>query len=184
MSRVLTKPESAPRDVVGKQSFATPDHAPDELIGIGIEERARILYVDDEPRLRRLVEVALIRSGYEVDTAADGAEAWEALQHVHYNLLITDNEMPRLTGLQLAARARFAGMRLPIVLSSGSPDAFDGPSVARLRVATCLQKPFGVDTLIETVELALRFGARRRTAESAMSAMLQVTPFPHGGINE
>ena len=79
--------------------------------------RARILYADDEPQLRRLGELVLVRTGYDVDTAADGAEAWAALNEVSYNLLITDNDMPKLTGLELTAQARRAGMRLPIMMS-------------------------------------------------------------------
>lgn len=48
-----------------------------------VQPRARILYADDEPQLRRLGEQVLVRSGYDVDTAADGAEAWAALLDVN-----------------------------------------------------------------------------------------------------
>jgi CheY-like chemotaxis protein len=154
----------------------------------GAEQRPRILYVDDEYPLRRLCEVVLVRAGYDVDTAADGMEAWEALQHLQYHLLITDYDMPRLTGLQLATRARNAGMRLPIVLSSGSPEALHSAVGSRLGFAACLPKPFGIQALMKAVEQSL--GALGRISVGAGVARADwplapyPTPFPHGGLNE
>ena len=61
----------------------------------------RILYVDDDALLRELGEQILVRLGYDVDTAKDGAEGWDALHEHEYQLLITDYQMPCLTGLEL-----------------------------------------------------------------------------------
>ncbi len=153
-----------------------------------IPPRARILYVDDEPAIRRLGKLVLIPAGYEVDTAADGAEAWMALQEVNYHLLITDNDMPRLTGLELATRARLAGMRLPIVLACGSADALRDPASSRLGLAARLPKPFGAETLVETVKQVLRIANSRGECAGPMISVLahiaRIQPFPHGGINE
>jgi DNA-binding response OmpR family regulator len=152
------------------------------------EPRARILYADDEPQLRTLGKLVLVRSGYDVDTAADGAEAWTALQEVNYHLLITDHDMPRLTGLELATQARLAGMRLPIVLASGSVDALRDPASSWLGLAARLPKPFGAEALVETVEQVLRIANGRDGCAGAMISVLahitRVQPFPHGGINE
>jgi len=153
-----------------------------------VESRARILYVDDEPPLRTLGQLVLTRSGYDVDTAADGVEAWAALHDQEYHLLITDNDMPRLTGLELARQARLAGMRLPIVLTSGSADALRDPAGSWLGLAVRLPKPFGAEALVETVEQVLRIANRRSECPGAMISVLahiaRVQPFPHGGINE
>jgi DNA-binding NtrC family response regulator len=152
------------------------------------EMRARILYVDDEPQLRRLGELVLVPAGYEVDTAADGAEAWTALHDHEYHLVITDNDMPRLTGLKLAAQARLAGMRIPIVLASGSADVLGDPANSWLGLAARLSKPFNADALLETVEQVLRVTNNTRECSSAMMSvfarMARIQPFPHGGINE
>src|SRR5664279_4806418 len=61
--------------------------------------RRRILVVDDEPLLRRLNTEVLVDAGYRVDTAEDGAVAWDTLQLNSYDLLITDNEMPNVSGV-------------------------------------------------------------------------------------
>jgi CheY-like chemotaxis protein len=153
-----------------------------------VAPRAHLLYVEDEPQLRRLGELLLARSGYAVDTAADGAEGWEALQHAHYNLLITDHDMPRLTGLELAARARRAGMRLPIVLTSGSARALSDPSAEWLELAARLPKPFGSDTLLAAVGQALRAANSPPQVGgvkiSLLAQLVRIQPRPHGGINE
>ena len=97
----------------------------------------------------------LARSGYDVDTATNGVEALEALRKCPYQLLFTDHEMPRLTGLQLAAQARLAGMTLPIVLASGSLEALSDPDSGWLGLAARLPKPFDAESLLNIVEQAL-----------------------------
>jgi DNA-binding response OmpR family regulator len=153
-----------------------------------VEPRARILYVDDEPQLRTLGKLVLVRSGYDVDTAADGAEAWAALHDREYHLLITDHDMPRLTGLELAKQARLAGMRLPIVLASGSANALCDPANSWLELAARLSKPFGAETLVGTVAQVLRAANGKCECIGAMISVLEqfarAQPFRHGGINE
>jgi CheY-like chemotaxis protein len=113
---------------------------------------ARILVVDDDVDIRNLVIEALVRAGYEVDDAENGARAWKALHLKRYDLLLTDHNMPEMTGLQLIYRARASGFALPVILASGSlpPDL-----IARdpqLRLNAILHKPFTLDQLIRTVK--------------------------------
>jgi len=80
----------------------------------------RILLVDDDCYVRELNAGALIRSGYDVDTAGDGADAWKALNDQNYDLMITDNRMPRVTGMELIKKLRSEDMTLPVILASGT----------------------------------------------------------------
>jgi DNA-binding response OmpR family regulator len=66
----------------------------------------RILVADDDTNIRELIAISLIRAGYQVDAARDGAEAWNALKETTYSLLITDHKMPRLTGVELIKKLR------------------------------------------------------------------------------
>ena len=63
----------------------------------------RVLAVDDSSTVRELERKLLAGHGYRADVAADGMEAWEALRATDYDLVITDVEMPRLDGIELAA---------------------------------------------------------------------------------
>jgi CheY-like chemotaxis protein len=88
----------------------------------------RILVVDDDRDIRRFSAHALIGSGYHVDAAEDAAAAWEALQIKAFNLLITDNNMPKLTGVELVRKLRSARMALPVIMATGKlPTEGTGP---------------------------------------------------------
>jgi DNA-binding response OmpR family regulator len=116
----------------------------------------RILLVDDDKNLRDLVEVYLRCAGYRVDAAVDGEEAWRALSFSSYDLLITDQNMPRLNGLELVARMRAAGMTVPVILISGSHDltvTIGRPDVA---LAAFLCKPFEFTEILDAAAHALR----------------------------
>jgi two-component system, chemotaxis family, sensor histidine kinase and response regulator WspE len=78
----------------------------------------KILYAEDEPSVRDLSIRALAREGYSVIGAADGEEAWDTLRSEPFDLLVTDNNLPRMTGLDLVAKARAAGIHIPVILAS------------------------------------------------------------------
>ena len=63
----------------------------------------RVLVVDDEPNLRKVLDTLLTRSGFEVVTAPDGKEGQIVLQRGGIDLLMTDIRMPRMDGLELIA---------------------------------------------------------------------------------
>src|SRR6187455_1833386 len=65
---------------------------------------ARILVVDDEPDLRTLYELTLLREGYRVDAAGSVAEAWQQLQAKRFDAVITDMRLPDGQGLELLQR--------------------------------------------------------------------------------
>jgi len=114
-----------------------------------------ILYVDDNVVIRDIYGEILLQAGYEVDLASDGKAAWEALQRKNYELLITDYDMPQLTGLELAERVRDAGMTLPIIMASGSDWLANKDAHARLWLSSSLQKPFTPEMFLQTVNAVL-----------------------------
>jgi DNA-binding response OmpR family regulator len=87
---------------------------------------------------------ALIGSGYHVDMAVDGQAGWRKLQAASYDLLITDNNMPNLSGVELIRKLRATGMPLPVILASGMVPS----STEDLHLAAILQKPFTTDQLV------------------------------------
>jgi DNA-binding response OmpR family regulator len=93
----------------------------------------------------------LIHSGYHVDAAEDGAAAWEALQLKAFNLLITDHNMPKLTGVELVKKLRSARMALPVILVTGTLPTAELNRNPGLQLAAMLLKPFSPDELVETV---------------------------------
>jgi DNA-binding response OmpR family regulator len=116
----------------------------------------RILVVDDDSDLRLLYAEALARPGYCVDVAGDGEAGWEALQANSYNLLIIENDMPHLTGVQLVRRLRSACMAVPVVMAAERLPAHELARNPALHLAATLSKPFDVDALLDTVKKVLR----------------------------
>jgi CheY-like chemotaxis protein len=76
--------------------------------------------VEDEPDIRKLNAETLIDLGYVVDTVEDGITAWEALQHNSYDLLVIDNEMPRLSGAGLLEKLHHDRKFLPVIMATGT----------------------------------------------------------------
>jgi CheY-like chemotaxis protein len=131
----------------------------------------------------------LAHSGYAVTPVEDGLEAWDAPHSHGYDLHITDNNMPRMTGLELATKTRLEGMKLPIIVASGTVGLLAGTDHDWLRVAARLQKPFASEQLLKTVEQVLRPAASVRQRSDIFSAMppqsfSHITPYQHWGLNE
>jgi DNA-binding response OmpR family regulator len=116
----------------------------------------RILVVDDDSDMRLLNTEALIDSGYEVDDAPDGDAAWQALTTECYDLIITDNHMPKVTGIELLKKLRAAQMALPVIMATGNLPEHEFMLHPWLQPAATLLKPYTIDQLLVTVKEVLR----------------------------
>jgi DNA-binding response OmpR family regulator len=116
----------------------------------------RILVVEDDPVLLELNTSVLLLSGYEVEAAADGAAAWRALSNDGYDLLLTDNDMPELSGVELLKKLRAARMALPVIMATGISPEEEFARQPWLRPAATLLKPFTSEQMLRTVEKVLR----------------------------
>lgn len=81
-------------------------------------ERKRILVVDDDRDILVLLRRALTLAGFHVDTAPDGNRGWEILEQNAYDLVVTDQNMPGMTGVELIRKIRGISQALPCVLFS------------------------------------------------------------------
>jgi CheY-like chemotaxis protein len=111
-----------------------------------------ILYAEDYGLLLHYVKDLLEAQGWRVETCADGLSALEKIESDnHYDLLVLDNSLPGMSGLELARRARSLPhrRRTPIIMLSASDVALAASSAG---VNIFLKKPDEIDALIETVE--------------------------------
>jgi DNA-binding response OmpR family regulator len=120
----------------------------------------RILVVEDDPDIRSLNAEVLHGAGYQVDTAEDGLAGWKVLQATRYSsksydLLITDHDMPGLTGLALVKKLRDVRMVLPIIMASGKLPTNDLFLYPWLHPVVMLVKPYSIAQLSSTVERML-----------------------------
>ena len=111
----------------------------------------RILLVDDDHELRSLNADVLVESGYHVDTAKDGASGWRALNASHYDVLVTDNTMPGVTGMELVKKLRSEDMTLAVIMASGTAPMEELAQNPWLHIDALLPKPYTVAQLVRTV---------------------------------
>jgi DNA-binding response OmpR family regulator len=116
----------------------------------------RILVVDDEPLICRLSSELLTEAGYQVDTAEDGEIAWHSLQFKSYSLLITDNEMPHVTGIDLLIQMRAARILLPTIMVSATLPHEELRQNLWLQPIVTLSKPYQNEELLGAVRTVLR----------------------------
>jgi len=139
----------------------------------------RILVVDDEPAIRRLLCDVFASEGYLVTQAANGRQALQQLQLVQPNIVVLDLMMPAMNGLEFAAKCRHIQgcAELPIILLSAVHEALHtATSLSGAGINACLGKPFGIHEILALVEQH----ARPTTAHPA-KLPLAVRP-PEGPI--
>jgi len=115
----------------------------------------RILVVDDDQDVRQLSVDVLIDAGYDVEGVKDGVAGWETLRAHGYDLVITDNKMPRMTGIEMIEKLRSARIAVPIIMATGNLPTYEFARKPWLKPDATLQRPFSNDDLLETVKSVL-----------------------------
>jgi two-component system, OmpR family, KDP operon response regulator KdpE len=130
-------------------------------------EQARILIVDDEPQITRVLRRSLSSCGYEIQTADEGEEALEVFRKWKPDLVITDLAMPNMGGLELCRRLRSAS-RVPIIVLSVRGEERQKVEALDMGADDYITKPFGMDELFARVRAALRRGSLMGEEETAV----------------
>jgi two-component system KDP operon response regulator KdpE len=120
-----------------------------------MNQTARILVVDDEPQLTRVLRTGLKSRGYDVRVAGDGLAGFEAFNDWHPNLIITDLAMPNVDGLELCRRVRTIS-QVPIIVLSARGEERTKIEALDLGADDFVTKPFGIDELLARVRASLR----------------------------
>ena len=110
----------------------------------------RVLVVDDEPTLRRLVARWLTEAGFVTTMAENGKMALLTLQDHCFDLVVSDVRMPQMSGTTLLAQLSTEQPELPVILMSGSPEVLPADVLA-LGAFDFLQKPVQRELLLTTV---------------------------------
>ena len=114
----------------------------------------KVLVADDEIHIIHVVAIKLRNNGYEVISAANGAEAYELACREKPDVIVTDYQMPFMTGIDLIEKLRQnEEMKdVPVVLLTARSFAISDEQKASLQVEECLSKPFSPRELLKTVE--------------------------------
>src|SRR6202167_851618 len=113
-------------------------------------DNARVLVVDDEPQITRVLKTVLTSQGYQVRTAAEGETALTSLSEWHPELVITDLYMPRMDGVELCRRIR-AVSSIPIIVLAVKGEERIKVEALDSGADDYVTKPFGADELLARV---------------------------------
>ncbi|HTH46822.1 MAG TPA: response regulator [Candidatus Limnocylindria bacterium] len=126
----------------------------------------RVLLVDDDAALRWITARFLTEAGYTVDVAEDGEKGWATLRDGKYDLLVTDHNMPHMTGMQLVGRLRFWGLTLPVIVVSAADELGEAGDYPWLKLTAILRKPFELAELVSVARHAVPPGTAATEAEA------------------
>ncbi len=116
----------------------------------------RILIAEDDPAFRRVIEFTLQRSGWKTRAVCDGESAWQILQQEPWPFLITDHQMPRLSGIELIDRIRHQlplGHDMELVLCTAKGLELDAARLTQeYRLLRVMHKPFSPRELASLLE--------------------------------
>lgn len=116
----------------------------------------RILVVEDDPDISRLLEINLRDSGFEVDVAGNGSDGLELAQSGRHQLLVLDRMLPGLDGLEICKQLRTEGSVVPILMLTAKTAEFDRVLGLELGADDYLTKPFSIMELQARIKAILR----------------------------
>jgi DNA-binding NtrC family response regulator len=130
----------------------------------------RVLVVEDDDTVRNMLTVLLFQEGYNVHAVSDGQEALNEMKRRHFDVVITDNCMPRLDGMEFLSLSRIVWPDIPVVMVSGGHPDLSATAVQRGAYAW-LHKPYEPSMLLEIVLDAVHASQERRSCKLSSPAM-------------
>jgi two-component system response regulator AtoC len=138
--------------------------------------KKKLLLVDDEPNIRRILQVAFEKSGYFVSAAEDGHSAMQLLSQQPHDAVLTDVTMPGMTGYELLREVR-AGSETPVVIMTAFGTIPQAVQAIRDGAFEYVTKPFDLDHLKKIVAAAMESGPTKRTASKVTRTELAKPSF-------
>jgi DNA-binding response OmpR family regulator len=127
----------------------------------------RILVVEDEGDLRQLTAEVLVDGGYQVDVVADGSAAWSAVKLSRYDLVVTDQFLPKVSGVELIKKIHGARMTLPVIMATRFLPTWEFALHTWLLPVKMMFKPYSSQKLLGMVKSVLDEAAGAQTGITA-----------------
>lgn len=119
-----------------------------------------VVLVDDEPHITHMVARKLMQNGYTVHTAMDGQQGLKLILEVEPDLVVTDLQMPYMSGIELAGRLWGSEKTkdIPVIMLTARGFAIEEQTKELANIKSLLSKPFGIKALIELIGNTLSNG--------------------------
>nr|WP_144928107.1 response regulator transcription factor [Paenibacillus bovis] len=124
-------------------------------------DKPRILIVEDEEKISRVLELELTYEGYETAKAFDGLDALTLFREQEWDLILLDIMLPGLSGIEVLRRIRTGDTETPVILLTAKDSVEDKVSGLDLGANDYITKPFQIEELLARVRVALRMNAQK-----------------------
>ncbi len=118
--------------------------------------KPRILVVEDEEKIARVLELELTYEGYEVGKALDGLNGFQLVQEQDWDLILLDVMLPGISGIELLRRIRSNDQSTPVIMLTAKSSVEDKVSGLDLGANDYVTKPFQIEELLARIRVALR----------------------------
>ncbi|MFC2074677.1 sigma-54-dependent transcriptional regulator [Bdellovibrionota bacterium] len=118
--------------------------------------KAKILVVDDDASIREFLEIMLKRDNYEVKTAINGEKAWKQFQKESFDVVITDMQMPKMSGIELLEKIKESNPETVVLVITAFGSTETAVDAMRLGAFDYIAKPFKIDEIKNRLKNALK----------------------------
>lgn len=128
-------------------------------------DKSKILIVEDEEKIARVLELELTYEGYEVEKALDGLSGFQLFQQGEWNLILLDVMLPGISGIELLRRIRSNDPHTPVIMLTAKDSVEDKVSGLDLGANDYVTKPFQIEELLARIRASLRLHRKSEAEE-------------------
>ena len=121
-----------------------------------MDQTARILIIDDDENIRKVLQTILEDEGYQVDTAETAKKGIEKSNESYYNLALIDVRLPDMEGIELLSRLRDTKPKMRKIIVTGYPTLQNAVAAVNRNADAYIMKPFDVEKILKTIEIQLK----------------------------
>ncbi|MFA9559280.1 response regulator transcription factor [Evansella sp. AB-rgal1] len=133
----------------------------------------RILVVEDEVNIARVIQLELEYEGYKIDVAEDGLIAWQMLQEGTWDLVLLDVMLPKLSGMEVLRRLRGSGNSTPVIMLTARDAVVDKVTGLDQGANDYVTKPFEIEELLARIRACLRVNGNQTAANEESEQVFQ-----------
>lgn len=133
-----------------------------------MDKKPRILIVEDEEKIARLLELELTYENYEIEKVYDGLEAFTKFQEEDWDLILLDIMIPGLSGIEVLRRIRSSNTNVPVILLTAKDSIEDKVAGLDLGANDYVTKPFQIEELLARIRAVFRTNVSTNTVSSSV----------------
>lgn len=136
--------------------------------------KPKILIVEDEEKIARVLELELSYEGYEVEKALDGLEGFKQFQEQSWDVILLDVMLPGISGIELLRRIRANDSQTSVILLTAKSSVEDKVSGLDLGANDYVTKPFQIEELLARIRAALRLNTKPNISDDSQQSWLNI----------